>query len=119
MLRLFFLSASFGLALLAFGVCPTGVADDRPKADPKEETNPALVVNLRISGEAKYADIRKLLEALKAQGATKLSLRTSDAKEGSSAELRAEALTPSKRVAAVVKELLDGGITKVSIEVKK
>jgi hypothetical protein len=80
------------------------------------KNNPVVVIKLRIPAEAKYADVEKLLDKVKAQEGTKLYLGVSKAGESFSAEVVAESLTPSKRVAAVVKELLDGGITKVSVQ---
>jgi hypothetical protein len=118
MLRLF-LSASLGLALLISGVCSSGAAKDQPGVDPKSKTNPVVVIKLRIPTEAKYVDVEKLLDKAQAQEGTKLYLEVPKDGESFSAEVVAESLTPSKRVGAVVKELLDRGITKVSIEVKK
>jgi hypothetical protein len=118
MVRLVLLG-SLGLALLAAGVGRVARAGDQPTADPKSEATLAMAVRLRFPGDAEFAEAQKVLQKLKALGVTKLSLRVSKVGEAASAEVVAEPQTPSKRVAAVVKELLDCGITRISVEVKK
>ena len=74
---------------------------------------------MRFPHDAEYAECHKILSKVKARGATKLSLQATKKGEGASAEIIAEPRTPTKTVAAVVKELLDCGMTKLSVEVKK
>ena len=112
------MAASLGLALLAVGVgYPVG-ADDAVRVAP-EKADVALVVKLRVPRDEEYAKVFDILQKVKARGAKHVSLRVSKASEGASAEVVAQSKTPSKRVAAVVAELLDCGIKKISVEVKK
>ncbi|HEV3203321.1 MAG TPA: hypothetical protein VGY77_03010 [Gemmataceae bacterium] len=85
----------------------------------KEKVNLALVVTLRFPRDMEYAKIHKILEKVKDRGATKVSVTASKGDEIASGEVVAQPQTPSKRVAAVVEELLGCGITKIFIEVKK
>lgn len=110
------IAASLGLALLNVGSDRPARGDDAVRL---AKADPALVVNLRVSKDEEFAKVHDILEKLKKRGATSLRLRVSKAGEGASAEVVAQPKTPSKRVAAVVGELLDCGIKKISVEVKK
>jgi hypothetical protein len=111
------LTGSLGLALLAAGVGHS--ADDIDPVLAPEKADLALVVNLRVPNEEKFAKVHEILDKVKAQGATHLTLRALRDGAGASAEVVAQSKTPSKRVAAVVGELLDGGIKKIFVEVKE
>jgi hypothetical protein len=110
------LTASLGLTLLAAGAGHSSGSD--PVLAP-EKADLALAVKLRIPGDETYEKVKDLLDKVKARGATRLSLRASKKGEGPSAEVVSHPRTPSKSVAAVVQELLDRGIRKISVEVKK
>jgi biopolymer transport protein ExbD len=95
-------------------------ADDRPKiANPKSNPTPTIAVDLHLSRDTKYGDAFKIIDKIRKQGATRWSLRAANAGEAPSAEVVADPGTPSDRIAAVVKELLDSGVSKISVEVKK
>jgi hypothetical protein len=112
------LVASLWLALLTAGARYPAGGDDSVRLAP-EKADLALVVNLRVPKDEKFAKVQHILDKVKEQGATHWILRASKDGEGASAEVVAQPQTPSKRVAAVVRELLDGGITRLSVEVKK
>ena len=93
-------------------------ADDSVRIAP-EKADLALVVNLHAPKDENFAKIQNILDKLKQRGATHRTLRASKDGEGASAEVLAQPQTPSSRIADVVKELLDDGIVKISVEVKK
>ncbi len=109
LLGLFLLTAGIGHP--AGGEPPVRIAPDK--------TVLALVVKLRVPRDEPYDKVKDILDRIKTKGATHMTLRVSEASEGLSAEVVAQPKTPSKRVAAVVEELLEGGIKKISVEVKK
>jgi len=112
------LVASLGLALVTAGAAYPAGGDDSVRLAPGK-ADLALVVNLRVPKDEQIAKVMDIVEKVKERGATHWTLRASKDGDGASAEVVAQPQTPSKRVAAVVKELLDGGITKISVEVKK
>jgi len=112
------LATSLGLALLVASAGSHAGADDSVRIAP-EKANLALVVNLRVPKNEKFAKTQNILDKVKERGATHWTLRVSKDGEGASAEVLAQPQTASSRVVGVVKELLDGGITKIAVEVKK
>jgi hypothetical protein len=84
-----------------------------------EKADLALVVNLRVPTDLKWTKVVNILDKVKEQGASHVSVQASKEGEGVWAEVVVQPQTPPKRVAAVVGELLEGGIKKISIEVKK
>lgn len=92
---------------------------EEPPQVPKDKPNLALVVNLRLPKDERFSKVQDLLNKVKARGATRLTLRVAKDGEGASAEVVAQPSTPSKNVAAVVAELLDGSVTKISVEIQK
>jgi hypothetical protein len=93
-------------------------ASDEPIVAP-EKPDLALAVTFVVPKEEKLARVKELFDKVKAQGATHLKMRVPPDAEALSAEIVAQPQTPSKRVAAVVRELLDCGIKKISVEVTK
>lgn len=110
------IAASLGLALFVVGVGHPASGDDSIRIAPADR---ALVVNLRVPKDEEFAKILDILDKVKKRGATHWIVRASKDGEGASAEVVAQPKSPSKRVAAVVEELLDCGIKKISVEVKK
>ena len=113
------LSASLGLALLSAGAHSPAFAADEPKAEAKTATDSTLLVKLRVPRDMEFAKVQRIIRKVQALGDTKFTVRVSKEGEGISAEVEAEPRIPSKRIAAVVEVLLDGGITKISVERKK
>ena len=109
-------TASIWLVLVA--ACVAYAA--RGQAQPLVFAEPdlALAVNLRVPKEERLVKLSDIMNKAKARGATHLTMNVSSDGEGISAEVVAQPQTPSKRVAAVVGELLDCGIKKISVEVK-
>jgi hypothetical protein len=109
--------AALGLALLVAGIGSFARAVGPVIVPGKPDR--ALVVNLYFPPDEEFKKVHALLEKVKARGATFRSLRAAKNGEGASAEVVAEPQTPAPRIAAVVQELLEGGVKEISVEVKK
>ena len=113
-------SAALTLGLFVSGTGPLACADRaQPDTLPKAKTEPSLVVTLQAPGDTKYAEVAKILDKLKALKVTQTYLRKPEAGKGLSAEVVADPATPAKAVSAVVEGLLELGVKKIAVEVKK
>src|SRR5262249_29911001 len=111
------LTALLGVMLLPGGIGRSAYMGDQP--EPKPESGPSLAVGLRLSAETPYAEVKKILDSVKERGVAKVSLRLVEFGEESSATVTADAKIKPKSVAGVVEALLERGISKVAVEVKK
>jgi hypothetical protein len=112
------LPVSLGLALLSAAVGHLAGAED--KVEPAlGKPDLALVVNLHVNREERYAKTWETVTKVKDAGATHVTIRVCKVGEEPSAEVVAQPHMPSKRIAAVVAKLLDSGVAKISVHVKK
>jgi hypothetical protein len=79
----------------------------------------ALVVHIRAPRDAKYTALAEMWNKAIDRGATGWTVRAAKDGEPISAEVVAQPTTHSNRIAAVVQSLLESGITKISVEVRK
>lgn len=84
-----------------------------------QEVAPVLNVKLCVPRDMKFVEVRKILQKLETHEANKWSLLIAKENEPLSAEIVADPKVASKRVAAVVEELLNCAIRKISIEPAK
>ncbi len=112
----YILTAVFWFALLVGGAVPSAGDDDTIRLG---KPDLALVVKLHIPGNEKYAAVWQTLEKLRAQGMTHWTLQAAKEGKAASAEVVAQPKTASSHVTAVVGVLLERGISRITVEVKK
>ena len=107
------------IQILSGSLCVHGGEPPNPGTGPAAEETVDLTIALQFPRETPLAEVTKIIEALKKLKGTGIVLRDPEVAKGSSAEVTFRPGVPSKDVAAAVRVLLDSGIRKISVEVKK
>ena len=88
-------------------------------APPKTKAKLDVTIRLQFSRETPYTEVKKVLDGLQPLNVKQILLRVPAEGKDPSAEVIADPAVPSTEVGTVVGRLLELGIRKVSIEVKK
>jgi hypothetical protein len=111
------LPALLGVALLPGGIGRSAYAGDQ--TDPKPEAGPSLTIELRLPADTPYVEVKKILDSAKERGVTRMSVGVAKLEKEITATVVADAKIKPRTVAGVVEALLERGIGKIAVEVKK